>query len=88
MKKAKPKPKPRPRPKKVGYIFLLCLLMGCTSVGTYTDPDGRTWRTTVSGNAETKLKSKANGDLEMSIKRKPIVEIPDLDFDDLNLGDK
>ena len=69
------------------FLIVILFLSGCSSAGTFTDPEGRTWKTTVSGNAETKLKAKANGDLEMSIKRKPIMKLPDLNIKDLNLGD-
>lgn len=70
------------------FLFLINLFFGCTSVSTFVDPDGKVWTASVSGNAESKMKAKANGDIEMSIKRKPILKLPDLKFDDLRFGDE
>lgn len=70
---------------QIFFILILILpIISCTSVGTFTDPQGQVWKTTVSGNAETKLKAK---DIEMSIKRKPILKLPDLNIKDLQLND-
>ena len=73
--------------KKFFLISLTLILTSCTSTGTFTDPDGNKWKTTVSGNAETKLKANKDGDIEMSIKRKPILKLPDLNIQDLKLDD-
>lgn len=62
------------------YLLLL-LLIGCTSSGVFTDPDGRQWKAQIRGNAKAEMKAK---DISMKIERQPLIKIPSIE--DLKFG--
>jgi len=66
-------------------LILIIFLSGCTSTASFTNPDGDVWYSTVSGNAEAKMKVDGEGKMEMAIKRSPIIETPSID--DIRIGD-
>ena len=66
---------------KRAILILAILIAGCTSTGTFTDPEGNVWVAEVTGYAESEMKTK---DISMKIKRKPLLEIPSVN--DLKIG--
>ena len=68
------------------YLLVLCLcLTGCSSLATYTLSDGQVIKARINGLAESKLETPDG--YKLSIKRKPLVEIPDLNKIDLSRED-